>query len=416
MANILLCASTFPRHADDPMVDFIWQQARYFKSCYSDLNIHVLVPHDTNTKSYENWEGVHIHRYRYFWPAKFQTLVYPAIWPNIKENKARVLLVPFLLLGLFFAAYKLAKKEKIDLIYSHWFMPQGLVCAAVAKLRRIPHVLTSHAADIIIMRKIPLIGPLLVKKVLPSFKAVSFAGSRGRGQAMDFFDDDADKAEFAEKSAVLPMGVDFAKPVVLVHAQKEENTLHLLFVGRLAEKKGVKYLLEAVKGAHQQGLTVYLDILGDGPLEAELKKLSETLELNNVVTFHGFVQGSDKFKYIEHCDLFVVPSIVTDDGDAEGLPVSLLEAMAAGALCCATDESGAPDILDGNDTAFLVEAKSSDALLQVMQTVNNMSEEERKRMAERARELGNSFLWENVIHRHYDYLLKDYIPQVGSVK
>lgn len=416
MANILLCASTFPRHTDDSMVDFIWQQARYFKSRYSDLNIHVLVPHDTQTESYENWDGVHIHRYRYFWPATFQTLVYPAIWPNIKENKARILLVPFLLIGLFFAAYKLAKKEKIDLIYSHWFMPQGLVCSAVAKLCRIPHVLTSHAADIIIMRKIPFVGPLLVKKVLPTFKAISFAGSRGRGQAMDFFDDEADKAEFAEKSAVLPMGVDFAKPVVLADTQKIENTLRLLFVGRLAEKKGVKFLLEAVKRANEEGLTVYLDILGDGPLETELKKLSTRLELDEYVTFHGFVKGSDKFRYIESCDLFMVPSIVTADGDAEGLPVSLLEAMAAGALCCATDESGAPDILDGNNTAFLVPAKRAEALLEVMQTVNAMSTVERKRMSEMARELGNSFLWENIIHRHYDYLLKDFIPQTGSAK
>ena len=415
MSNILLCASTFPRHTEDAMVDFIWQQARYLKANYKHLNIHVLVPHDTNTKGYENWEGVHIHRFRYFWPSSFQTLVYPAIWPNIKENKARLLLVPFLLVGLFLAALRIAKNEKIDLIYSHWFMPQGLICAAVAKICGIPHVLTSHAADIIIMRKIPVLGSFLVRKVLPTFKAISFAGSRGRLQALSFFDE-AKQQEVLEKSSVIPMGVDFSESANSTSIRNKSETFNLLFVGRLAEKKGVKYLLEAVKTASERNMSVHLDILGDGPLESSLKELCEELGLQERVSFHGFVKGDEKFDYIDNCDLFVVPSIVTDDGDAEGLPVSLLEAMAAGAVCCATDESGAPDIIQSDDTAFLVKAKSADALLEAISKVYDMSFDEREAIANNAKLLGKSYLWGNIIHRHYDYLIGNYTEQPGEVQ
>ena len=69
--------------------------------------------------------------------------------------------------------------------------------------------------------------------------------------------------------------------------------------------------------------------------------------------------------------MFVLPSIVTDDGDAEGLPVSLLEAMAAGALCCASDQSGAPDIVKADENAILFEAKNAQALANVFDRYDN---------------------------------------------
>lgn len=415
MPNLLICASTFPRSREDTTVDFIWQQASYFKKHYPTLNIHILAPHDSGAALYEMWDGVHIHRYRYFWPLSLQTLVYPAIWPNIKENRCRVLLAPFLLCSLFFAAMKITKKHDIELIYSHWFMPQGLVCSVVAKIRKIPQVLTSHAADIIIMRKIPLIGKWLVRKTLPTFQAISFAGSRGQAQAIDFFTQE-EQQKIIDKSAVIPMGVDFKLPPLSSITRSSNNTLKLTFVGRLAEKKGVIYLLKAMQMARQEDINVYLDILGDGPLLNSLRVSTQELGLDEYVNFHGFINGEEKFKAILECDLFVVPSIVTDDGDAEGLPVSLLEAMAAGAICCATDESGAPDIITNPETAFLVKAKSPDALLGVIKHVDAMTDVERSQMKENAKALGQSFKWDNMIHRHYDFLIAAALSGDGDIK
>lgn len=408
--RILICASTFPRHKDDPMVDFVWQQARYLKKHYPQFDVHVLVPHAPQAEKYELWEGVHIHRYAYFKPESAQGLVYPAIWPNIKEKPWRLVQVPFLLLSCYLATRRIVKKCKIDLIYSHWFMPQGLMCHKVAKDFNITHSLTSHAADIIIMKKIPLVGKALVRNILPQFKAISFAGSRGRDQALNFFDD-TQKESLNRICKVLPMGVDLQLPKEPVKSPivSTDNGLKLLFVGRLAEKKGVAYLLEAMQMVKEEGLAVYLDLLGDGPLMPQIKAKVQALNLQSQVNFQGFVNGEDKFRFIQQTDLFVLPSIVTDDGDAEGLPVSLLEAMSAGAVCCASDESGAPDIIDDGKTAFMFKAKSSEALAEVFRNVAAMTIEQREKIAFQAKAVGESYLWDNMIHQHADFLIHPFI-------
>jgi glycosyltransferase involved in cell wall biosynthesis len=411
MANrVLICASTFPRFKSDGMVDFVWQQARYLKKHYPDLDVHVLVPHAPESSKYEVWEGVHIHRYTYFKPESAQSLVYPAIWPNIKEKPLRLLQVPFLLLSCYLATKKLVKKYNFDLIYSHWFTPQGIMCCKVASDNGIPHTLTSHAADIIILKKIPWLGPYLVKKILPSFKAISFAGSRGQQQALDFFEDKQQK-ELLSKCKVLPMGVDLQLPKIHspIQAAPDDGALKLLFVGRLAEKKGVTYLLHAMAMVKQKGIAVTLDLLGDGPLLSEIKQESAKLNLTEQINFQGFVNGEDKFRFIQQTDLFVLPSIVTSDGDAEGLPVSLLEAMSAGALCCASDESGAPDIIQDGHTALMFKAKSAEALASIFERVADMPVQERQAIAQNAKTSGDAYLWDNMIHQHAKFLILPFI-------
>jgi glycosyltransferase involved in cell wall biosynthesis len=413
--RVLICASTFPRFKSDGMVDFVWQQARYLKKHYPKIDVHVLVPHAPESSKYEVWEDVHIHRYAYFKPEFAQSLVYPAIWPNIKEKPLRLLQVPFLLLSCYLATRKLVKAYDFDLIYSHWFTPQGIMCNKVASDNNIPHTLTSHAADIIILKKIPWLGPYLVKKILPSFKAISFAGSRGQNQALDFFHNEQQKV-LAAKSKVLPMGVDLQLPKLSPQGQNVtlNGPLKLLFVGRLAEKKGVTYLLHAMAIAKQRGIAVTLDLLGDGPLLPAIKQEAAKLDVTEQINFQGFVNGEDKFRFIQQTDLFVLPSIVTADGDAEGLPVSLLEAMSAGALCCASDESGAPDIIDDGETALMFKAKSADALVSIIERVANMPIQQRQDISQKAKAAGMVYLWDNMIHQHAEFLILPFLNG-GSV-
>ena len=405
--RLLITASTLPRYLGDKTVDFVWQQARYFKKHYPNMEIHVLAPHDQGAALREEWEGVQIHRYRYFWPVTAQKLVYPAIWPNIKANPWLLFQIPFLFLSLFWAARKVVQQERINLVYSHWFTPQGVICHLIAKWKKIPHVLTSHAADIIILKKLPWLGKKIVQRVLPQFEVVTFAGSRGMNQALEFFQGLPIQPQLQQKFSVLPMGVDLpAAPATEQPKATHTESLKLLFVGRFAEKKGIKYLLEAMAQVQSQGIAVQLDLLGDGPLKEEIAQQVVALGLQQQVSFRGFVNGVEKSQYLQQADLFMLPSIVTDDGDAEGLPVSLLEAMASGALCCATDESGAPDIVTDGVNALLCRAKSSEALADIMLRVQAMNESYRGQIREQARACGESYLWDNMIHRHYQTLIE----------
>ena len=223
-------------------------------------------------------------------------------------------------------------------------------------------------------------------------------------QALEFFSGEKQE-QLRKKCQVLPMGVDLQIPPL--HSMAEElqhKELKLLFIGRLAEKKGVTYLLNAMRLMKNNKKDVTLDLLGEGPLLNTIKNEVKQLDLVENVNFHGFVNGEDKFSFINKSDLFVLPSIVTDDGDAEGLPVSLLEAMAAGALCCASDQSGAPDIVKADENALLFEAKSAQALANVFEKVRVMTKTQKDVIKENARLCGERYQWDNLIHEHAEYL------------
>jgi glycosyltransferase involved in cell wall biosynthesis len=103
----------------------------------------------------------------------------------------------------------------------------------------------------------------------------------------------------------------------------------------------------------------------------------------------------------------VVPSIVTPSGDAEGLPVVVLEALAAGRLCVATDASGAGDVITNGENGFLVPARDSEALASRLRAVLALDEATRERIGTRARESMVALQWPLIARRHLDFLFTD---------
>ena len=114
-------------------------------------------------------------------------------------------------------------------------------------------------------------------------------------------------------------------------------------VGRLAEEKGVRYLIKAMKGVKEEWEGIKLFIVGDGPLRRSLEEFSQQLGLMNDVVFVG--HADSVLSYYQEADLFVLPSL------AEGLPLSLLEALSCGLPVIATAAGGSKEIVDPNDEA-----------------------------------------------------------------
>jgi glycosyltransferase involved in cell wall biosynthesis len=117
----------------------------------------------------------------------------------------------------------------------------------------------------------------------------------------------------------------------------------ICFVGRLAEEKGVRYLLEAMKGVREEWSGIKLVIVGDGPLRGGLEELSRQLGLMDDTVFVG--QTDSVLSYYREADLFVLPSL------SEGLPLSLLEALSCGLPAIATAVGGSREIVDPHDEA-----------------------------------------------------------------
>jgi glycosyltransferase involved in cell wall biosynthesis len=129
-----------------------------------------------------------------------------------------------------------------------------------------------------------------------------------------------------------------------------DRVTDLLYAGRLSAEKGVEELLEGFK----QLLTVYddihLHIVGSGPQSTYLKQLSKTLEIDSLVTFHGFVPpGPELWSHFDEADLFVLFS------RTEGLPRVVAEAMSRGTPVITSAVGGLPNLINSGKNGLLVE-------------------------------------------------------------
>jgi phosphatidyl-myo-inositol alpha-mannosyltransferase len=155
--------------------------------------------------------------------------------------------------------------------------------------------------------------------------------------------------------AIIPNGIyleDFKPP-----AHFNDNRKHktILYVGRLEGRKGVKYLLHAFQELTQRRPNVSLIVAGDGPDRSKLEMLATDLEIEDKVTFLGFVSHDDKTKYYRSSDLFCAPALF---GECFG--VVLLEAMASGLVTVAGDNPGYATVMQGLGTLSLVDPKHKD--------------------------------------------------------
>ena len=398
--KVLFTGSTFPRRRDDGLPDFLWQQVRWMTRVAPTLRAFVLAPHDRGAARREQWNGVEIRRFRYFLPSALQRLVYPAIWPNLRRAPWLILQVPFLLVSEFLATLRWTRRERFDLVYSHWFMPQGVACGLAAMVTGTPHAFTSHSSDVAVMRRVPLLGPWLVRLLVRRARAITAVSTRSRDVIAGFFSA-REWLSLSARVAVIPMGVDLAEWKT---GEDRGSPTEILFVGRLAEKKGVEYLLAAMTLEPLRSLDARLTIAGDGPLAESLRSEVRTLGLTDRVHFAGFVTGAAKQRCFRRAGVVVVPSVVTAGGDAEGLPVVLLEALAAGRICVATDASGAGDVVRGGD-AKIVPQKDAAALSAAIATAIRMPDADRRAMSERARGTAERYGWEAIARLHARHLL-----------
>lgn len=154
-----------------------------------------------------------------------------------------------------------------------------------------------------------------------------------------------------EKILIHPLGVNPA----LFHprAATLHPTLNILSVARLVPKKGIADGLRAVAAAASH-TPLHYTIIGDGPCRAELEALAASLDITDRVTFLGGRPNREVIDYLHHSDLLLVPSVTAADGDAEGTPMVILEAQAAGIPVLSTDHSGIAEIVVPGESAKLV--------------------------------------------------------------
>jgi len=330
--TILVLASTYPRWLGDPEPGFIHELC---KRLASQFNVIALVPDSVDAEPDGLLDEVSVIRYQYA-PKKLQSLVNNGgIVNNLKTFWWKWLLVPGFLISQYTAVKKILHKQKVDIIHAHWILPQGWIAYSLAKHFDIPFVITSHGGDLFGLQ-----GNFLTKikkKVAENANAMTVVS-----QAMDEYLNQLSIKPQTLK--VIPMGVDLQNrftPNPLIKRQKNK----LLFVGRLVPKKGLNYLLDALSILIKEQPKLTLNIVGFGPEENNLKKQVKQLKLEENVNFLGAIT-QDKLPEMYHqATLFVAPFVRADNGDQEGLPVALMEAIGCGCPAVVGHVAGIKDLL-----------------------------------------------------------------------
>jgi len=241
-----------------------------------------------------------------------------------------------------------------DLLHS-WLWLSDVVTAAAACRRRVPHLVQvvdrrtwqesrqwKHVyRRWITRRRFRRAGSrfLAVSKAAADYAIATLALPPGRvGVAYNSID-----VEQFAAAADSPAWIDPDKPLVLGMA------------ARMEPEKGHRVLLEAVHILRRGGIPVSLQIAGDGSERAELQRITASYRLGGDVNFRGVVECIRTF--LQGIDVFVVPSI-----DSEGLPTTILEAMAAGRVVIATDVGGATEAITDRENGLIVPTGSPEAL------------------------------------------------------
>lgn len=392
---------------------FVEEQVVFLKKNYPDLEMHILVPHFMGSQGFSANEFYSEYRFHYFWPHSFETLAGKGIVPALKENRLRYFLIPFFFWFQFRALLKLTKKINPDLIYAHWFTPQGINAGIVSGLTGIPFAFINHASDVIILKKIPWLGGLVVRYFGKKAKAVTTSGNRTLERFKFFFSEESFKKVNIK---IIPMGIDFNKfemnpqsvpALKLKYNIKSQNVI--LFLGRLVEVKGITYLLKAIRLLQNEHSDTILIIAGEGQQRLKLEKEAAHLKICDKVIFTGFISGQKKTDLLHLADILIIPSIITKGGHAEGLPVVLMEGLASGKIVIATYESSADDIIINGENGFLINQKEPAAIASIVENILLMDQTVKNEIMFRAKLSANIFDWNKIVKQHYDFVFKQLI-------
>ena len=166
----------------------------------------------------------------------------------------------------------------------------------------------------------------------------------------------------AERVVVHRTGIDLRRWPYREHAPVRDGGLRLVTVGRLVEKKGIEHVLRAVRTLLDRGVDVEYRILGDGPRREGLTALAAELGLTDRVTLHGRHGQETVRAGLEGSDVLVAASVTAADGDEEGIPNVLKEAMALGLPVVGTRHAGIPELIEDGVSGFLVPERDDAAL------------------------------------------------------
>jgi glycosyltransferase involved in cell wall biosynthesis len=392
--RIAILTSSYPRFSGDGTAPFIRSIATGLVKFGHQVD--VVAPFDQEVKMTDK-NGVIVHRFHYSFVNSLHIMGHGrALESDMRLRPLTSLLLPFYLVAQFLCLWKVTKKQKTEVIYAHWVLPNGPVAALVAKFRHIPFILSLHGSDIYIAKKYRVFG-LVAKWVFNRAASVTACSNELKQRAIEL--------GAPTSTVLLPWGAD---PQIFKRAtdKKELRLLHgwtdeiiIVSLGRLVNKKGFNILLKALPDVVDKFPHVRAVIGGEGPILAELKELAASLYVTNIVQFVGRIPWNEVPEFLASADIFVLPSIRDASGNLDGLPTVLLEAMGCGVGIIASDIGGVSLAVHDQVNGLLVTPGDVNELVTAIITLINDRPLCNRLGVEARKTIENELNWDNICLR-----------------
>lgn len=257
-----------------------------------------------------------------------------------QPRAARDLVVGLLAAGDF--AAQLKRRQRVEHIHAQFCGTPATTGMLLAEMLNVTFSIAGHARDIFTNESV------LLDEKLAEAEFVVVCTRHGQERLQR-----AHRIAAQDKVHLVHHGLDLSRFVPPL--QRPAGVRKVLSVGRLVEKKGFSILLRAAALARSRGAEFELHLVGEGPERDDLERLASGLGLRDAVVFRGELTQEELRELYTEASVFALASVVTADGDRDGIPNVLIEALAMGVPTVATATGGIPELVEDEVTGLLAQ-------------------------------------------------------------
>ena len=315
--------------------------------------VHVVAPWHPLVRRPDREGGVRFHFYRYAPLRSLNVFGYAgALRADVSMRPAAYAVAPLALA----AAHRLARRvigaERATVVHAHWVIPGGVTAAAAAG--RLPVVVSLHGSDLFLAERNRVAG-VAARAAFRRADRVTACSTDLRDRAVALGADDA-------RTETLLHGVDVERFAPDPGARARVRARHglgddaevVFAVGRLVRKKGFEYLIDAVARLAPLRPALRLVLAGGGDLDSELRARAAAAQVAGRVLWLGAIPHDEVAGWLAAADVSAAPSVVDDAGNVDGLPNTILEALATATPVVATHAGGIASVAVDRETALVV--------------------------------------------------------------
>ncbi|HBC57724.1 MAG TPA: glycosyltransferase family 4 protein [Gammaproteobacteria bacterium] len=343
-----------------------------FAPSYKGLNSHTV-------------KDIPVYRFRYFFK-RWEDLTHGEGAPNRVQSPFYFALSFIYLVSGALHAIRFCRQHQFDVIQVHWPFPHGVWGYLAGVTSGTPMTLHFHGAEVLLAKKVFFVKYFLRHAIRHA--SALFANSGFTRREVTLYTD--------RTVEVIPYGssLDVSPEPKIYNSDYKQ----ILFVGRLIERKGVDYLLQALSQMPTD-LNWRLNVVGIGEATDTLRSLAQQLGIDQRVHFYGFIPNEELAIQYQQADVFVLPAIRDQKGDTEGLGVVMIEALTFKTPVVASDVGGISDVIIDGKTGLLVPEKDPEQLAKAINRIlsdNALA----KRLGEAGCEHAKSYFdWERIVDR-----------------